>query len=112
MRMVVAPWFAASPFLGLGADGEYSRSLLAQSGRRPWPGWRSGCDPWSPRSLRPFCLSDVRIRAGLGLAGEKKKETLAALIDKHREQIGGQIVTCPVLVPRLGPEAPPTVNSV
>ena len=58
-------------------------------------------------------LSDVRIRAGLGLAGErKKKETIAAQIDKHREQIGGQIVTCPVLVLRLDPEAPPTVNSV
>ena len=104
MRTVVAPWFAASPkFLRLGADGEYLHSLLAQSGRCPWPGWHSGCDQWSPRSLQPFCasgllLSDVRIRAGLARASGREK-TIAAQIDEHGEQIGGQIVTCPVLVP-------------
>ena len=47
-----------------------------------------------------------------GVVGWEKKETIAAQIDKHREQIGGQIVTCPVLVLQLDPEAPPTVNSV
>lgn len=95
MRTVVAPLFAASPFVGLGADGEYLRSLLAQSSRRP------GCDLWSLQSLQPFSvfsISSLRCEdPGRASAGGRK--TRAAQIDEHREQIGGQIVTCPVLTP-------------
>ena len=79
----------------LGADGEYLRSLLAQSSRRP------GCDLWSLRSLQPFSvfwISSLRCEdPGRDSAGGRK--TRAAQIDEHREQIGGQIVTCPVLTP-------------